>query len=140
MEVFEATTYSEAAALSLELRGLGISRQMYALRNKLLEVNRLRPMPHLIEVHPEVSFRAMTGADLAPKSTWNGLMARRRLLERAGIRIPSRLPAVSLSRPDDVLDAAAAAWSAQRFAQGIAGRLPAEPEAGHDGRDIAIWY
>jgi predicted RNase H-like nuclease len=45
---------------------------------------------------------------------------------------------VNLSRLDDVLDAAAAAWSAHRIATGHAGRLPTEPLAGQE--HISIQY
>jgi len=41
--------------------------------------------------------------------------------------------------PFDVLDAAAAAWSAQRIALGIAETLPGSPERA-DGMTICIWY
>ena len=40
---------------------------------------------------------------------------------------------------DDVLDAAAAAWSAQRIALGIAETLPGQPER-VDGMTVCIWY
>ena len=40
---------------------------------------------------------------------------------------------------DDVLDAAAVAWTARRVAAGAARRLPAEPERFSDGVDCAIW-
>jgi predicted RNase H-like nuclease len=40
---------------------------------------------------------------------------------------------------DDVLDAAASAWSAQRIATGKALCLPGPPELA-DGREGAIWY
>jgi predicted RNase H-like nuclease len=40
---------------------------------------------------------------------------------------------------DDVLDAAAVAWSASRVARGAARRLPAAPERFSDGIDCAIW-
>jgi predicted RNase H-like nuclease len=40
---------------------------------------------------------------------------------------------------DDVLDAAAAAWSANRIAKGEAVSLPDPPES-KDGLQVAIWY
>lgn len=40
---------------------------------------------------------------------------------------------------DDVLDAAAAAWSGQRIAEGTARCLPDSPES-VQGRVVAIWY
>jgi predicted RNase H-like nuclease len=39
-----------------------------------------------------------------------------------------------------VLDAAAAAWSADRIATGTAKALPDPPELTTAGRRIAIWY
>ncbi|NUP38908.1 MAG: DUF429 domain-containing protein, partial [Streptomyces sp.] len=42
--------------------------------------------------------------------------------------------------PDDVLDAAAAAWSAHRIALGTAASLPDPPETTRDGLPVAIWY
>ncbi len=84
----------------------------------------------ILEVHPEVSFRALARRALPPKATWNGFMERRRSLAEGGIVLPETL------REDaplvDVLDAAAASWSAKRYARGEAERL------GDD--TAAIWY
>ncbi|MGH9461043.1 MAG: DUF429 domain-containing protein [Vicinamibacteria bacterium] len=41
--------------------------------------------------------------------------------------------------PDDVLDAAAASWSAARIARGEAASLPAPPERDANGYPMAIW-
>jgi predicted RNase H-like nuclease len=40
---------------------------------------------------------------------------------------------------DDVLDAAAVAWTAVRVARGVARHLPDPPERFSDGIDCAIW-
>lgn len=141
--VIEAPSYQEALALSVDLTGGGISSQTYALRNKILEVDQVvrTSSSTIIEIHPEVSFRALAGHELQhPKSTWNGLMLRRRLLAEAGIHLPEVLEEVRVSRPDDVLDAAAAAWSATRFARGISARLPNDDQLDEHGRPMAIWY
>jgi len=58
---------------------------------------------------------------------------RRRLLKGAGIVLPEKLGALPLI---DVLDAAAAAWSAARYARGEARSLP----EGATERIGAIWY
>ncbi len=95
----------------------------------------------LIEVHPELSFRAMAGGQLLPpKKSWNGASDRRSLLEGAGIRLPRDLGPPGLEAAvDDVLDAAAAAWTAHRFALGMAECLhPVVRPRGR--RDITIWY
>jgi len=86
----------------------------------------------LYEVHPEVSFWALAGAPLrAGKHTWTGQAERRALLEAAGLVIPTELGRAGMvAATDDVLDAAVAAWSAQRIANGHARSLPDPPRAG----------
>ncbi len=97
--------------------------------------------PRLREVHPEVSFAAMAGRPLAhPKWTWGGMLLRMALLEQAGIVIPADIADAGSAGIDDVLDAAAAAWSATRLARGGAGSLPADSRQGPDGHVAAIWY
>ena len=87
------------------------------------------------------SFPTRRSSDLleAPKKSWNGLNARRRLLAEAGIRLPDRLDCGSVAA-DDLLDAAVAAWSAQRIAAGTARALPESPSPDADPRIGRIWY
>jgi predicted RNase H-like nuclease len=53
--------------------------------------------------------------------------------------LPDNLGAAGAVPCDDILDAAAAAWSAHRIAKGIASSLP-DPAQFVDGQSIAIWY
>jgi predicted RNase H-like nuclease len=77
----------------------------------------------------------------AGKRTWAGSVERWRLLAGAGIAIPDDLgPAGRGAGVDDVLDAAVAAWTARRLADGTAHCLPDPPERDAHGRSIAIWY
>ena len=94
-----------------------------------------------MEAHPELSFAALAGAPLASrKSTWAGAAERRSLLERAGIVLPGDLGrAGAQAAVDDVLDAAAVAWTARRVAAGSARSLPDPPERFSDGIPCAIW-
>lgn len=138
--VLEAPSYPEANARSRRLNGKGLSAQSYALRDKIFEADALLADVRIHEVHPEVSFRALQGQPLeAPKKSWNGLNARRRLLAEAGIRLPDRLDCGSVAA-DDLLDAAVAAWSAQRIAAGTARALPESPSPDADPRIGRIWY
>jgi predicted RNase H-like nuclease len=142
-QVLEAETYQAARAVARRLGGPGVSSQSYALRAKILEVEPIAAADRRIhEVHPEVSFRAMAGQAMsASKKTWNGLQQRRRLLERAGIRLPDEVgEAGRRAGPDDLLDAAAAAWSAIRIGSGQGRSLPDPPETGLEDRPMAIWY
>ena len=78
------------------------------------------PADHVVEVHPELAFRALDPELRDAKVTARG-MARRLAALRAVMDVdaallaaPPRVPAV------DALDACAAAWSARRIAEGTA--------------------
>ena len=126
--VYECPTHAQAVSLCRSRGWPGISRQSYGLWRRILEVEPYAL--HVHEVHPEVSFWRMNGKSRleASKHTWNGFFERRRLLEREGIGLPDRLPEAFPAT--DVLDAAAAAWTAQRIADGTAETLPGDCEAG----------
>jgi predicted RNase H-like nuclease len=95
----------------------------------------------VVEAHPELSFAAMAGAPLrSRKITWAGAVQRRALLAQAGILLDGDLGlAGEQAGVDDVLDAAAAAWTARRVSQGVARCLPSPPEVFSDGIPAAIW-
>ena len=95
----------------------------------------------IIEVHPEVCFRAMKGRPLDDsKHTWNGQTERRRLIAGAGIDFPDHIPDAGKVPSDDLFDAAAAAWSAWRVAQGNAKVLPESAAGCGKTRRAVIWY
>jgi predicted RNase H-like nuclease len=139
----EAPDYASAAGLSRRLAGEGISRQAFALQPKILQVDRwVRQALHrVVEVHPEASFAQLAGTALqSRKSTWAGAALRHRLLARAGIGLPDDLGhAGEKAAVDDVLDAAAAAWTAHRVLRGRARTCPSPPETFSDGLASAIW-
>lgn len=99
------------------------------------------PAGRIVEAHPEASFCQMAGRVLEfGKKSYNGMMMRMRLLSQAGIEIPAELGEVGGVAIDDVLDAAAVAWSATRYAQGSARSFPPEDAWERDGdRILAIW-
>jgi predicted RNase H-like nuclease len=140
--VWQQTDFATANRVCRELTGSGLSRQSWSLRPKLLEANAIweRHPGLLFEAHPEVSFRAMAGSPLTfAKKTWSGQAKRRELLAKHGIRLPDQLGPAGQAPPDDVLDAAAVAWSAHRMATGAAESHPSPPEESN-GAKIAIWY
>jgi predicted RNase H-like nuclease len=74
------------------------------------------------------------------KSSWAGMTFRRQLLGGAGICLPDDLGAAGeKAAPDDVLDAAAAAWTALRVLRNQARPSPNPPELFSDGLPSAIW-
>ncbi|WP_431046083.1 DUF429 domain-containing protein [Streptomyces sp. P1-3] len=142
--VWDQPDYQAANLRCREVTGAGLSRQTWGLAAKLRQANACREGGdrRLHEVHPEVSFAAMNGGRpvAASKKSWNGQAARRRLLADHGIVLPEELGAAGRVPPDDILDAAAAAWSARRIALRTAARLPDPPETTATGLPVAIWY
>ncbi len=130
--VYQAATYEEATAVCQGLWGKGLSKQSFALKDKILEVAEVADRDdRVFEAHPEVSFAAMAGRPLEwPKKSWNGQLLRSRLLANQGLVLPEDLGEVGAAPVDDLLDAAACAWSADRVRTGGEGSLPADPLLG----------
>ena len=139
----QADSHAEASAINRQLTGKGISQQAFALRSRLLEVDRWVQVAdvRVLEFHPEVSFAVMAGHPLEfPKSTWSGMALRRGLLASHGVAVPDDVGDLGRNAGvDDVLDAAAAAWSAHRAWEGRAASMPDPPEVFSDGWPAAIW-
>lgn len=142
-EVLEAETHAAATRVAVAQTGTGISQQAYALRKKILEVERWLPTwpCPVYEVHPEVSFTVLLGAPArASKKTWAGMVERHNALKAAGIS----LDAIDGVAPvhaavDDMLDAAIAAWTARRIADGTALSFPDPPQLDSSGNQMAIF-
>lgn len=139
----EADTHAAATAVARQISGGGISQQAYALRAKIFEVEQWldRAPCDVIEIHPEVSFTRMIGRPpRASKKSWHGQAERIAALSRAGIQLDDVRPEVgALVAADDLIDAAAAAWSAARWLAGAARPLPDPPPLDDSGRPVAIW-
>ncbi len=139
---YAAPTRAEADAVNRGLVGQGVGAQAFALRDKILDVDawlRTRPTVRVLEVHPEVCFATMTGAPIvAGKKTDEGRDLRLAALAAAGIARPSVLDGSGYAA-DDVIDACAVAWTAARYASGLASSLPDPPEVFSDGIEAAIW-
>ena len=145
--ILHAPTYEDAMTMSRARIGKAVSLQCFALFRKLAEA-RETVMPamqdRVVEVHPEVSFWALAGRPMQHHKDEQGYAERRALLERAtGLTLPSREAAFDWARPakpDDVLDALVAAWTARRVVEGEAKWLPAVPEADAAGLRMEIVY
>lgn len=146
----DAINYAEANGLSRSLLGKGVSAQAFGIYPKVAEVNRMMTpqlQVRVVEVHPDVSFWALAGKQptFYPKRTAEGFEERRALLATTfdGSDIPSREMAgrlVSGAGADDLLDATVAAWTARRFAEGRAGRLPIDPDVDERGLRMEMVY
>jgi predicted RNase H-like nuclease len=128
-DVLLADSHAEAVARARDRTGKGISLQAFRLRAKLLDLE-LHLDRRMVETHPELAFLAMKGERPPSKHTWNGLNERRMLLAGEGIELPHPLARGDQVPAEDVLDAAAAAWSARRVASGDYLVLPTDPADG----------
>jgi predicted RNase H-like nuclease len=141
-----AGTYAEAREASVAASGKSLSAQAYAMRERILDVDGYvgESSVTIYEGHPEVSFRAMATDGLAEsKKSYGGLALRYQLLKDEGIVVPYGIEkSLKGASTDDVLDAAAMAWTARRIARGEADRFPsaAQAERSSDGIDSAIWF
>ena len=127
--------------------GRNISKQAWNLIAKIKQVDDvITPalQARIAEVHPECSFRAMDRAtEFESKRTARGVGQRiRALTEQAAFsgsdplaewsQLPRGVPI------DDILDASAALWTAQRWQVGEAVVLPADGPAHRDARGLLM--
>jgi len=126
---------------------LGLSKQSFFLFPKIREVDQVMTpevQDQIREVHPELSFLAMTGQQvLPPKKTQVGEAARLEALSDVGFSGLSTAldayPRKQVAR-DDVLDAAAVCWSANRLLSGEAQVLPDQAERDRRGLRMEICF
>ncbi|WP_459860190.1 DUF429 domain-containing protein [Desulfuromonas carbonis] len=148
--VFAAKSWGEACLIQREVENKGISKQAWAITPKIREVDEyLRNHPgiqsRVREVHPEVSFFMMAGhRPMAfPKRNREGRSERLALLENVfgeevGIRLAMKTKNDLGCGADDLLDALAALWSAERIAGGTSRTLPEQAEFDRQGLRMEI--
>lgn len=129
--VLGSASYEEAAERSRELSGKGLSRQSFSILPKIESVDVLMTPDlqySLVEVHPEVSFTMLSGRPMGHhKATPQGRMERLSALAASFSDIEEHLARrLGGARPDDVIDAFVAAWSARRWVTGTYRRLGGE--------------
>jgi predicted RNase H-like nuclease len=123
--VLEARDYAHARDLSRAATGgrRAPSAQTYQLVGAIRALDDALgdpPRDDVVEVHPELAFRALDARVRDPKVTARGLTQRLTALravmdvDDALAAAPPRVPAI------DALDACVAAWSARRVADGLA--------------------
>jgi predicted RNase H-like nuclease len=135
--VLHAATHREAGEVLRAHGEAGMTIYTWRLLPKIRQWDELPLPPWVVEVHPEVSFRAMApGITFATKKSAPGAWQRIDALSST-VDVPAALAGAPTGVGlDDALDALAAAWSAQRFAAGIAETLGGEPDS--RGRPMRI--
>ena len=143
-----ARTYAEANALRRGIEGKGMSIQAYNILPKVREVDAVlrrssRDAARTFETHPEACFVALNCGQPLPagKKTAPGRAVRQALLEAhfgdEVQRLLDERPRAEV-QADDVLDALACLWSAQRGLRGETRRWPGIPEVDACGLAMAI--
>ncbi len=140
-----AVNHGTASATSARITGRGLSRQAWGIASKIKQVDdEITPecQQWIFEIHPEVCFWALArGRPMKyRKKTQAGVNERVDLLRSSFPNIDEDLR----DRPigvakDDLLDAAAAAWTALRIHDGVA-RSVCNPERDDKGLSLTIWY
>lgn len=138
-EILKATDYKTAKERCVAHGWPKPSPWSFGMAKRIFEVEdaiHRYPDRAIIEVHPEVSFRHMNAAPLDhSKKSLAGWLHRWELLKSKGIQLPKDRGDLPLI---DTLDAAAAAWSANRYGTDpqLCARYPADPPP---SRDHTIW-
>lgn len=135
--VLAAAGYVEACAVARRLTGRAISLQTFHIGAKIREWDALTLPAHVVEVHPELSLRALApDVAFAPKRSARGAGQRIAALARWVDPATALADLPAGARLDDVLDALAAAWSAARRAGGRAEEIG--PERDDRGRPMRV--
>lgn len=149
--VLHAQSQREASALHREIDGRGFGAQAFGILPKIREWDQLlraddSARARVREIHPEVSFAAMNdGVGLvAAKKSAEGHALRRQLLcatfDAAAVDSLFGSIPKGFAAPDDVADALAALWSAERIVRGESASLPSPAAVDSTGLGMAIWY
>lgn len=147
--VLQARSYLEACAIRERIEGKRMSHQAFAIVPKIREVDALlqdRPelRTRVKEIHPEVCFALWNGgrAIASSKKRPEGKAARELLIEvwRPGVdaQLASRWSSSQVGR-DDLNDAFAALWTAERIVAGTAMRIPEVVEVDATGLPMEMW-
>ena len=136
--VLATDDYDEARRIALAASGRSISAQAFQLVKAIRALDDALgdpPSDRVVEVHPELAFRALSPDVLDRKGTARGTVQRLRALrqvmdvEQALATAPRGVPVI------DALDACAAAWSAARLARGE-GECVGDGATDHRGRPM----
>ena len=135
--------YLDAKDCGRRIHGKTLSKQSWAIIPKIREVDDLlgpKTQSRIREGHPEVSFTIMNGGQPVAESkhTNAGEERRIRLLQS---HFPSVCSLINQHRrnAEDVIDACALLWTAQRIRQNCAEAFPGEPPEDAHGLAMQIW-
>jgi len=146
-----ASTYAEACVRSHEAQKKKLTQQAWAIYPKIRQLDelltrRLDLCEKIFEVHPEVSFCAWNSMQpiVEPKKSKQGFQVRRDLVDRHFGANAFEVTRARYKRrdvtDDDVLDAFAALWTAERILQNEAGTVPEQKATDSAGLPMRMVY
>ena len=122
-EALEQKDYLEANQKNRQITGKGLSKQAFNIGKKILEVDGFLKTDRnfkLIESHPEICFKILSGKVLqTKKNTFEGQLERRKIISNLSIELDKTIAKAlktypkSEAQPDDIIDAAVLCLSAQ---------------------------
>ncbi|MCM0080861.1 DUF429 domain-containing protein [Geomonas sp. Red32] len=144
-----ASSWQEGCDITEAVDGRRISQQTFGILPKIRDIDGFVRSTNLrdriFEVHPEVSFAVWNrGPMQSAKRDPQGHQDRRALIARhfgedAFESVEAQVRGERVA-PDDIADAFAALWSANRILIGAAARFPADPALDSHGLPMHIWY
>ena len=147
----QACTREQADAIGRGIDGRGVSAQSFAIYSKIRDVEQiLCEHPELCnqlkEVHPEVCFWAWNGnrpMSHSKKSAEGQAERRNLVVKHFGVEVVEEIRVKYLVKcvsHDDIYDAFAALWTAERIYEGKAGVIPAPSPRDAMGLHMEMWY
>lgn len=131
------TDYFEANNANRSLCGKGVTRQAFNLFERIRQAEALAPISDIYEGHPELSFAIWSQQTLMPKRSLAGVAARLALVRSKWPEF--QLPTLSGATADDVLDAVALVWTADRISRGEHVTFPDPPSVTAEGVRSTIY-
>ena len=147
-----AASRQEAAEITERMDGRRVSCQSWSLFPAIRDVDRClsndtQLQERVREIHPELCFWAWNGGRPMGESKRNpeGSAERHQLIDaffgdQAVREIRLQQPAKSQVADNDIFDAFAALWTAERIYRGEAQRIPEQPPVDAVGLRMEMWY
>lgn len=147
----KAKTHEEASRITHEIDGRRMSVQLWSLLPKIREVDQylsadITRQTRVREIHPELSFWAWNGKSpmIEKKKHKDGIAARKKLVgvhfgKSAFDKVRSQFTKHQVA-DDDICDAFASLWTAERIAKGEASVVPTSSSIDDVGLRMELWY
>ena len=146
-----ASDRKEADRVSRTVQGKGVGAQAFALYARVRDIDQVirsssRAREHLYEVHPEISFMAWNEGKpiIESKRSFRGMSIRLGLVRsyfgKETVESIRQTHPPSQVADDDICDAFAALWTAERISLKVAEVIPNPPEIDPLGLRMGMWY